>query len=303
VFPGGISITRFFVTPTRMYMLQTTIRRDAPEVEVLATRALDTFRLLDAAALKAVKIEEATPAPLPQEPMAKKAKSDTQDENLKGKVREIIEDTVYLPGTRRERSNEKYYDARGNLIKEITFEEGYPAHVEVWGYIDGNRVRNSESIWFDSDQRPPSKEIIQSLMESPAGPPEGKKIDPRFSSRYAYKYDELGRLSEVSSFDNGGEQIDRTTYNYTTGRREERNFWGDAEEYNHKAYLLDAAGNVIEETSFNEKGAVDSRRVYKYEFDAMGNWIVQRGFAKKTVRGKTTLKPVWTIYRTITYYP
>jgi YD repeat-containing protein len=302
VLPGGISITRFFVTPTRMYMIQTTIRGNAPETEVLSTKVLDTFRLLDATALKAVKIEEATPAPLPQEPPAKKQMTDLQDKNLKGKVKEIIADTVNLPGTRRERSNEKYYDARGNLTKEINFEEGYPTYVEVWGYIDGNRVSNSDSIWFDDDQRPPGKQIIQSMMESPAGPPQGK-IDPRFSNRYAYKYDDLGRLIETSLFDNSGERTDRTTYTYSAGRREERNFWDDGEEYNRKAYLLDAAGNIIEETIFDEKGAVDSRTVYRYEFDAAGNWIVQRDFAKKTVRGKTTLKPLSIIYRTITYYP
>lgn len=303
VLPGGISIVRYFVTPTRMYLMQTTVRGHAPETEVLATRALDTFRLLDAAALKAVKIEEATPAPLPQDPPAKKLRSDLHDKNLKGRIKEIVEDQVTLPGTRRERAVEQYYDAIGNLIKEINFEEGYPTNVEVWGYIDGNRVSNSDLIWFDDDQRPPSKEIIQTMMESPAGPPEGKKIDPRFSNRYAYKYDDLGRLIETSLFDNSGEHTDRTTYTYTAGRREERNFWGHGEEYDHKAYLLDAAGNIIEKTTFDEKGAIDSRRVYKYEFDATGNWTVQRAFDKKTVRGKTTLRPVWIIYRTITYYP
>jgi hypothetical protein len=108
---------------------------------------------------------------------------------------------------------------------------------------------------------------------------------------------------EIALFDNSGEHTDRTTYTYSAGRREERNFWGDGEEYNHKAYLLDAAGNIIEESAFNEKDVVDSRTVYKYEFDATGNWTVKRAFEKKTVRAKAVLKPLSITYRTITYYP
>lgn len=309
IFPYGISLSRTFTTKTRFYFISISLNSSLPESG--AIKILDSFRLLDAATLKAVKIEEATPAPIPQEPPAKKLKSDLEDNNLKGKVREIIEDTVRLPGTRRTRSGEKYYDPRGNLMKVLIFDDGYPELIEIWGSIDGNRVSNSDVIWFHDDQRPPRKEIIQSMMESPMTPPSEAgptssappKSDPRYSTRYAYKYDNLGRLIETSMYDNSGEHTDRTTFTYSAGRREERSFWGDGEEYHHKTYLLDTAGNVTEESNYNDEGVVDSRSVYKYEFDPAGNWIVQRASEKKTVRGKTVLKPASITYRTITYYP
>lgn len=308
VLPGGISIARYFVTPTRMYLMQTTVRGHAPETEVLATRALDTFRLLDAAALKAVKIEEATPAPLPQDPPAKKLRADLQDKNLKGRIKEIVEDEMSLPGTRRERSNEKYYDARGNLIREIRFDDGYPDSVDVWGSIDGKRVSTSEEITFDKDQRPPSRNSTITMMESPRDPPDilaaPAPRDPRYSISYEYKYDEQGRMIEESSFENNGFLLSRATYTYTAGRRVERLHGDDGQAYGRTEYLTDATGNIIEEISFDDRGVAESRTVFRYESsDAAGNWIVQKTFEKKTVRGKTTLKPVRIIYRTITYYP
>lgn len=297
VFPYGTMTARVFVTDTRLYFMGVAV--NAARSDLNAAKILDSFRLLDAAALKAVKIEEATPAPLPQEPRAKKLKSDAEDDNLKGKIKSAIEDTVNLPGTTRERFREKYYDQQGYLTREIEFDQGYPSSVEIWGSIEGSRVSRFEGIEYDEDQRPPRKEIIQSLMESPMTPENDG--DTRYTTRYAYKYDPQGRLIETSLFDNRGSLDGRTTYTYAINRREKRSYW-DKEEHDHVADLTDEAGNTIETIEYDEKGKMLGRTVHKYELDTAGNWIVQRTFEKKTVRGKVVLKPLWITYRTITYY-
>jgi hypothetical protein len=313
IYPAGVSVLRYFATLTRCYMLQTTLRGNAPEVESAAIKILGSFRILDAAELKKVKIEEATPEPLPQGRVDKKLKSDAEDVGLKGKIQSVVEDTLNLPGTRRERSNEKYFDSRGNLTKEITFSNDYPESVEIWGSIDGNRVSLWNGIEFDNDQRPPSKEIIMTMMESPRNPgttpdtPTSLAIpleeDLRYSTRYAYKYDEHGRRIEAALFGNDGKPSGRTTFTYNSDRLEERNYTGAEEEYGHTSYVMDSGRNIVEMIEYDENDKAVGSTVYKYEFDATGNWTVRRSFEKKTIRGKPVLKPVSITYRIITYYP
>lgn len=307
--PYGVSITRCFASDTRFYFISISHNTALPEAG--AVKILDSFRFLDAAELKRVKIEEAAPDALPQAPSGSKLKSDAEDANLKGKIQNLIEEDIYLPGTRRERSNEKYFNIYGNLTKEIRFTENYPESVEVWGMIEGNRVSMWNGIEFDDDQRPRRKEVIMTLMESPKTPPGGElqnisatiQSDPRYSFRYAYKYDEQGRLSEISIFDNGGGLNDRSTYIYAANQRDLRKYLEDGTEYGHFRFDLDPKGNVIEEISYGEANKVMGRTAYKYEFDAVGNWIIRRSFEKKTVRGKPVLKPISITYRTISYYP
>lgn len=66
--------------------------------------------------------------------------------------------------------------------------------------------------------------------------------------------------------------------------------------------VLDDNGNVIERYSKDEKGKIEDRTVRTYEFDKEGNWIVEKTFEQKKVRGKVVNKLLWTSYRTITYY-
>jgi hypothetical protein len=302
IVPGGKLTARMFATSRRFYHVSVTSADTRPES---ASSILNSFRFLNDAELKAVKIEEATPLSLPQEPPVKRLTTDAKNDDLKGRVKSTIESTVYLPENVRLSSGEKYYDMQGTLTKEVSFDDGYPFDVQVWGNIDGNRVTRSGDIDFDDDQIKPSgrKEIIQSLMESPGGTPGAEAPgDLRYSTRYEYKYDDLGRLAEISQFDNHGALTDRIKYAYTAGRREKRSYWDNGEENNHTVDTLDDAGNVTETVQLDEKGKVYGVSVFKYEFDAAGNWIVQRVFEKKTIRGRVTLKPVRVAYRTIAYY-
>ena len=297
-YPRGKVIIRFFMVKQKLYSLGMTFNTRQNEAEII--KILDSFQILDAEELKAVKIEEATPAPLPQEPVAPKLKTDAQDENLKGKVKTILEDNQEgLKGTRR-RLSEEYYNEAGNLVKKLTFDAGYPMEVEVWGYIDGNRVNTSNYIEYDDDQRPPRMAITAVTESTKAA---NLPRDTRYTDKFTYQYDEQGRLAEKKSFGNNGSLWSRQAFSYKDNVREISRYGFDGARWSHTFEVLDAGGNVVEEYSLNAKGVKEDINTFAYEFDAQGNWIVQKAFEKKIVRGKPVTRPLWTSYRTITYYP
>jgi len=292
-------IARLFVVGQRFYFINITFKRNQDEAQIL--RTIDSFSLLDSKSLVAAKIKEATPKPLPQEPVAPKPKTDAQDNNLRGKVKSVIEDTQVSPKGKRERSSEQYYEERGNLVKEISFLEGCPSDVTIWGFIDGNRVNNSGYIYFDDDQRPPTRnEIIQSIDESPIS---NSPIDTRYSGKYIYKYNEKGQLIEKQIFSNDGQLLLRNVYNYKGNQREELNYGRDGSQWSQTVEILDKDGNVLERNLIDADGKVGDKIIHAHEFDGQGNWIIQKAVEKKVVKRNPVIKPLWVSYRTITYYP
>jgi antitoxin component YwqK of YwqJK toxin-antitoxin module len=249
----------------------------------------------------AKKIADVTPQLLPQSPVAEKLKSDAQDRKLKGKVKSVIEDN--LENGKRKRHSEEYYNENGNLIKEISFDEGYPISVTVWGYIDGNRVNVSNSIKYEESERPAPRDLM--IMVSPGD----NKLNPnslkdrRYDMRYVYKYDEKGRLIEEWKYQNNGEVWGNKVYKYADNKIEELYYGQDGSQWSQTFSFLDKSGNVIERHLMSADGKVGDYQIFKYKFDTQGNIIVENAFERKVVKGKTVLQPLWTIYRTITYYP
>ena len=296
--PGAISITRIFVVNKKLYAVATLVYDLDGQIKAL--EVLNSFKILDPKTRLALRVEEATPPLLPQSPVAEKSKSDAQDRNLKGKVKSIIEDNQF-GNRKRERYGEEYYDEKGNLVKEISYMGGYPELITVWGYIDKNRVSNSKFVEYDDDERPLMQDIIMQIIESDADT-ENLPRDERYGTKYIYKYNENGQLVEQSNFANNGKLSEKIVYKYQTNRREQINYHSDGSEMSRILEILDKDGNVIEKADYDETGKVSSRYIYKYEPDAQGNWIVQRSFEEKKVKGKTVLQPLWVSYRTISYY-
>jgi hypothetical protein len=296
---GIKTIVRFFIAGQRFYFIGLTYSPAQDEARILQT--LDSFALLDAKTLVAAKIEEATPSPLPQEPAGGKIKTDAADNNLKGRVKSVVVETQESPRAAREPESEAHYNEAGFLVRETSYSDGYPFEVKLWGYLDGNRVEKSGSISFDNDQRqaPPREKIA--TMEIEENPDEPR--DARYGSRHVYKYDDRGRLVERQSFGNNGRLYSRTAFNYTENKREEIDFGPDGDEWSREIEIFDRNGDVVESYSLDEAGKPVDARVYAYELDARGNWIVQKAFEKKIARGKPAPKLLWTSYRTISYYP
>ncbi|HEY0426727.1 MAG TPA: hypothetical protein VGC76_02870 [Pyrinomonadaceae bacterium] len=249
----------------------------------------------------AKKIADATPKSLPQTPVAEKLKSDAQDKNLKGKIKSVIEE--YLVNGKRERNSEEYYNEAGNLIKTVSYDEGYPTDVTVWGYIDGNRVTKSNSIEYQDGERPDPRGIsITMRAEDNALNPNAPR-DARYDMKVIYKYDEQSRLIEEWHYQNNGEVWHHLVYKYKGNQIEELDYDQNGSEMGQTFKFLDKDGNIIEQHLMDADGKVSDDEIFKYKFDTQGNSIVENAFEKKKVKGKIVLKPLWTIYRTIAYYP
>jgi hypothetical protein len=249
----------------------------------------------------AKKIKEATPEALPQSPIAAKLKSDAQDNNLKGKVKSVIEYTQDAGKSKRELYSEEYYDEKGNFIKTVDYLQGYPESVTVWGYIDGDRVIKSNHIQYAEGERPPVEGIIMVMAQDNVKNPNIPK-DARYDIKYTYKYNQQGQLVERGMYQNNGELWVRNVYNYKGNQREELHYDRDGSETSQTIEILDKNGNVIERHLMDADGKIGSKEINTYTFDSQGNWIVKKTFEPKKVKGKTVMKLLWTSYRTITYY-
>jgi hypothetical protein len=247
------------------------------------------------------KVREATSV-LPQTPVVKKLRSDAEDQKFKGKVKSVIIDSDYINGTKRVRSGEQYFDESGNLVKEISFFEGYPDEVTVWGYIDGWRVSKTSVVNYDPKQLPPyeypyGRNLRRAGKKEPPGP-----RDIRFTNKYGYKYDNLGRIAETSTYLNNGKIAYRTVYEYKGNRMAIATYENKEWPVDVIVLEMDSAGNEVGFVALDGAGTPHYPTKYTYEFDAAGNWIVQKQYKSDTVNGKNVLIPRMVTYRTITYY-
>jgi hypothetical protein len=306
--PDGLLTFRIYSAGNRIYQVSASLSRHQRHHAALAARVLDSFKLLtreDADAILKRKIVEATPTPVPQAPIALKARPDSEDSGLKGRVRSLAIEDEDLTGTwvvgRRKPSSTEYFDERGNLTREEAYDSrGNLSDITVYGYIDGERVSNSRHIRYGYE--PPPKAPDSRAVPSKAAAAAAPKGDSRYTSKYRYGYDG-GNLIQVEVYDNDGSLRRRYVYRLSDNRREEIVFAPDASVEQKTVSALDAQGNVTQMTEY-EGGStvVRNRYTYTYEFDANGNWI-KRTTAKRVIRNdQPRFEPAWVTYRTITYY-
>ena len=248
------------------------------------------------------KIDQATPAALPQKTAVKKERSDAEDDDLKGKVKTLTEEGEDLSGGPWSKYGRQFttiteYDTRGDRLRSVSFRaDGVASNVTIYGYIDGARVDKSASVQ-------PNANRYTILGEMPRVPPHAP--DPRFESKWIYKYSN-GKLSELQIINNDGLPWMRHVYNYEKGRREEIAYdkYGKINQKYH--YILDEKGNEIERINFDVRPP-DSGKETRYpinitSFDAAGNWT-ERTISKPVMEnGKQVYKPMYREYRTITYW-
>jgi hypothetical protein len=301
---GTKGILRIYVVGKRLYQLLATFPKEKTQGESAVVKALDSFRLLSEEQIQAAlrkKLEEAAPAPLPQEPVAPKLKSDAEDDGLKGRVKLIESEDQDLSGTwtvqTRKLSDIKYYDRRGNLTKRESWDyQGNPSDITVYGYLDGARVSNSGYVRYEYDPPP--------AMAPP--PPPGQatlKRDSRYAFKFTYKYDDKGRLAERVMFSNDGKLWQRRVLTYEKQQQESLYYSEDGQLNSKSIEKFDEKGSVIESESWDvatEK--IRDRYAYQYEVDAQGNWIKRTTLKWTTKDGKSSFVPSYTTWRKITYY-
>jgi hypothetical protein len=248
------------------------------------------------------RIQEGTPTALPQKPIVKRETTDAQDENIKGKVRRVVEEVEYFddagkPEARRFSSIEDY-DANGHLLKRISFDSNGPHEVTVFGHINGMRVSKYKYV--------PGAQILSGAMsaEDQALFKATRKADPRFDYEYRYKY-ENGQLIEMQMFYSDGSAGMRYTYRRTGNEFEELAYGYDKELNQKYVSKLDGRGNEVErlDVAVINQWRGDRKYKIKYEaFDKNGNWTKRARFQVVVEDGKEVLKP-WSItYRTLTYH-
>lgn len=69
-----------------------------------------------------------------------------------------------------------------------------------------------------------------------------------------------------------------------------------------ESYKYDDKGNISEMTLANADGSLVSKEVYKYEADALGNWVKMTTSVAVVENGKIAFEPTEVTYRTIFYY-
>lgn len=299
---GQFGIRKFALSDDRLFVMFVQFTNSA-DSEIFEN-AFKTFKIVGEAEIKAEiqrKFEEATPQDLPQETVLKNQQSDAQEENLKGKVKKIVEESENITDDvakmNRKLSQTREYNEAGNLTKVIRIDyRGNPDSIDVYGFIDGKRVSKSGYVKYPYNPPPPA--ALPSKIQ-----PEPKR-DLRYSTSYEKKYQD-GKLIETILYGNNGNVWLRQVSNYKDNQREFLIYSSDGKLNQKYVSTIDKNGLIVEETSYDvltQKPNGDRKYKYAYEFDKNGNWIKKITSKEVTEDGKTFFKPLYINYRTIGYY-
>jgi hypothetical protein len=297
----GFMVQRTYLVSRRLYQTVMVVSTAQREYAGVASKVLDSFKLLNESDVSSSLAEEAAkaePSPLPQQPIAQRVGSDEGDNGLRGRVKTVLEESQDLSGTwsvqTKKRDSFENYNEQGNLTRRESYDyKGNLYDITVYGYIDGNRVSQWKTIQREYNPPPvmsPSGAVI-------------KKWDPRYQTRFEFKYDNQKRLIEHSWFHNNGERFLRYVYNYTGNEVEKLVYSEDGSLNQRSVSLLDSKGNQIERTSFDPRdGAAGAKYSYVYEFDTNGNWTKRTTSKVITKDGRSQPEPLSVAFRTITYF-
>ena len=178
-------------------------------------------------------------------------KNDLTEENLKGKVKSITENT---------------YEA-----------------VDKFGQIEkGDVLVHSSAVYTDAGHFEICNEKGNKIEEN------YYNSNGRLYSKTTYKYDEKGNMIEDNFYDSDdGSLIYKNTYKYDEkGNKIEEYHYDEDGKFNYKnTYKYDEKGNNIEKNNYDSNGRLDSK--YTYEYDKNNNWT-QRIEYKNTIPHRIT---------------
>ncbi|HQU85317.1 MAG TPA: hypothetical protein PKY59_19410 [Pyrinomonadaceae bacterium] len=301
---NSYGLSRLFVVKNRLYKIFVLYQNT--ENLPFFINALDTFKIISQSDIDAIlkkKFEEMKPPPLPQEPVAAKEKSDAQDENLKGKVRKIVQESEDLSegesSNGRKMSSVTYFNEKGNYVEREAYDwQGNPFQITAYGYLDGKRVSNSKMTSYEYNP-PPAAPAPKSKTEEPP-----QKANPNYEYGFEYKYKD-GKMIEKQLFYNNGKKGMRYVYNYSENQIERLVYTQEGELNQKYLITLNKNGDEIEEINYglkNYKYYGDRKYRYEYEYDDKGNWLKRFMLIEVSENGATTYKRASVTYRTITYF-
>jgi hypothetical protein len=299
---GKFAIRKFAVSANRLYIMFAEFEKS--DNGEFFENTFKTFKIVSELEVKSEiqrKLIEATPQDLPQKPILKDQQPDAKDENLRGKVSKIVDESETITddvGKKNKRiSQTREFDKDGCLTKVVQIDyRGNPDSVEVYGFIDGKRV--SKAGYVKYSYNPPAPKATPSKIQ-----PEPKR-DLRYTTSYEKKY-RNGKLIEKTFYGNNGTMWLRQVSNYTDNQLEFLVYSSDGKLNQKYVSTIDKKGLVVEETRIDvlsQKPSADTKYKYEYVLDKSGNWTTKILSKQVTEDGKTFFKPLYIYYRTITYY-
>ena len=178
-------------------------------------------------------------------------KNDLTEENLKGKVKSITENTY-------EAVDKFGQIEKGDVLVDSSAVYTDDGHFKIYNE-KGNKI---EENYYNSN---------------------GSLI-----YKNTYKYDEKGNIIEENYYNSNGRLYSKTTYKYDEkGNMIEDNFYDsdDGSLIYKNTYKYDEKGNNIEKNNYDSNGRLDSK--YTYEYDKNNNWT-QRIEYKNTIPHRIT---------------
>jgi hypothetical protein len=291
-------ISRLFFVGHRLFSI-TVSGEESAGFDPLA-KVLDSFRLLTKTeTIAALKWENDIDAVLQARP-ALLLGNDIQAAGLKGNVCSVVDEITVSASTAREIDRETYYDPSGNLVREVTYERGYPQEITQWGWIDGKRISSSRVIFYMPPEGISSGPALGTL-----GPTTGMMGEQGrnkiYGIRHEFVYDDKGRITEHKAFTNERALKWTKKFAYSATGREILTLDNTGGFLTRFFETFDKNGNIAEYKVLDMGGRPYGSTVrFVYEFDRGGNWIVRKAFPVGLPPAKK--KPGPTHFRTIAYY-
>ncbi|HEX8847244.1 MAG TPA: hypothetical protein VF791_21550 [Pyrinomonadaceae bacterium] len=239
-----------------------------------------------------------------------------ENDGLKGPVYTVMTESVTFSN-----EGDVWVEGQRNTVSFTVYDKG---GTDARRQSSGQSAISASEVKSRYDDK--GREIEQ-VYESP----DGKIIVKR-----VFKYDDKGRKTEETDYENDGSQMRRAVFTYdsygntssmsfyderdrltrrltwTFDAKGNRTEWTESTLRGEELALFckitssyDGEGNILEEIQYgNPEGSV-TRQTFRYEFDAMGNWV-KRDREWHAIEGgprSAHLTHKITDYRTISYYP
>lgn len=278
-----------------------------------------------------------TPAPTPLAKAAPKTKTDLEKDNLKGPVKQAVEEYEYFSFTsgkkqlvHRKRS-ETTYNVDGSRATYVHYSLGED-HKVSWSYRYDDNARLVEVKFLATYLKPSSWSVIyeydarglltRSFVREPDGKTAGRTVylydsqcnkvreddyrwDGTLSSIQRFGYDQHRNVLTTTICDSVGTVEAKVKNTYDSDERKIADSSvmydkGSVESTEERKY--DENGNRVSQITYDSDGRREEVR-FSYEFDSHGNWTKKTSLKLVTKNGKESWEPDGWEYRTITYYP
>ena len=230
---------------------------------------------------------------------------DREDGRLQGRVKSVVAEDAKLSNEsgrwiegKRLPSSTETFDEKGNLIRQVFNHANGSVHFTIkYEFIDGDKT---STIKFEDDgSGPPAP------ASSPSNQVSSRPGDPRYDTKYKYKYDSQGNRVEEARYRSNGalSNTDVSKFDSKGNRVEWARHTVDGKLNFRKTVVYNDSGQESEVTYFRADGSISEKYSYTdYELDSKGNWIKRVASKWVTKNDKSYFEPYQVTYRKTTYY-